>query len=60
LKYDPIECPECLAKIDVPDDVLIGEILECPDCGIELEVCKIEGRKVEVRIAASEEEDWGE
>ncbi|RLG58760.1 lysine biosynthesis protein LysW [Candidatus Geothermarchaeota archaeon] len=55
-----MECPECLAKIDVPDDVLIGEILECPDCGIELEVCKIEGRKVEVRIAASEEEDWGE
>ena len=60
MKYEPVECPECLAKIEVPDDVLIGEIINCPDCGAELEVCKISGSKVEVKVAVSEEEDWGQ
>ena len=60
MKYQPVECPECLAKVEVPDDVLVGEILECPECGVELEVCKINEGTVEVKVAVFEEEDWGQ
>jgi alpha-aminoadipate carrier protein LysW len=53
-------CPDCLAEIKVQDDVMVGEIIECPDCGLELEVEKIEGGKIEVQRLAIEKEDWGE
>ena len=55
-----IECPECLAEIEVPDDVIVGEVIECPECGAELEVYEIKEGQVKVRVAAAEEEDWGE
>lgn len=53
-------CPDCLAEINVSDDVMVGEIIECLDCGLELEVEKIEGGKIEVQRLAIEKEDWGE
>ena len=53
-------CPDCLAEIEVPDDVMAGEILSCPDCGLELEVASIEGEKIELQKLAIEKEDWGE
>ena len=55
-----VECPECLAGIEVPDDVMVGEILNCPDCGLELEVSSIAGGKIELQKLAIEKEDWGE
>ena len=27
------ECPECAAEIEV-EDVMVGEIVVCPDCGV--------------------------
>jgi len=53
-------CPDCLAEIDVPDDIMVGEIVSCPDCGLELEVEKAEGQAVELQKLAIEKEDWGE
>ena len=53
-------CPDCLAEINVSDDVMVREIIECLDCGLELEVEKIEGGKIEVQRLAIEKEDWGE
>lgn len=53
-------CPECLAEVEVPEDVLVGEVLDCPDCGIELEVCEVSDKGVEVRVAEISGEDWGE
>ena len=53
-------CPDCLADIDVPDDALVGEIVNCPDCGLELEVQSIDEGKVELQKLAIEKEDWGE
>lgn len=53
-------CPDCLAEINVSDDVMVGEIIECLDCGLELEVEKSEGGKIEVQRLAIEKEDWGE
>jgi len=55
-----IKCPECDGDVEIPEDVVLGEIVGCPDCGLELEVCKIESGNAEVRPAEVEGEDWGE
>jgi len=55
-----VKCPECAAEFDAPEDVIVGEIVSCPDCGLELEVSKVEGGKLEVKIAHVAGEDWGE
>lgn len=55
-----VECRECGGKIEIPDDVLPGEILSCPDCGVEYEVASVEGDKVELKLAEEVREDWGE
>jgi alpha-aminoadipate carrier protein LysW len=52
------ECVECGATVEVPDDVMQGEILTCGDCGAELEVISVEPLTVEA--APMEMEDWGE
>ena len=38
--------------------VIEGEIIECPDCGVELEVISTDPLAVE--LAPDVEEDWGE
>ncbi len=50
-------CPECEATITVRD-LLIGEIIYCPDCNAELEVLRLEPPTV--ALAPQIEEDWGE
>ncbi len=50
------ECPVCGAEIVLDDDVEVGEIISCEDCGSELEVTG----KDSVQEAPQEEEDWGE
>jgi alpha-aminoadipate carrier protein LysW len=52
------ECPECAADVSLPDDVMEGEIVQCPDCGVELEVVNLDPFTLE--LAPEEEEDWGE
>ena len=51
-------CPECGAVVIVDDDVVEGEILECEECGAELEVISVS--PLELELAPEEEEDWGE
>ena len=51
-------CPECEAEITFEASTEIGEILVCPDCGIDLEVTSLDPAKVE--LAPMEQEDWGE
>ncbi len=52
-------CPDCFGEIDIPEDVMEGEILSCPDCGLELEVEVVDDR-IEIIPIAIEKEDWGE
>ena len=52
------DCPVCDGLIELDDDVVVGELLECPDCGTELEIVKLNPPKVQE--APQEEEDWGE
>ena len=51
------KCPECDAEIEL-DDVMQGEIVVCPDCGVDLEVTALQPLTLE--LAPMEEEDWGE
>ena len=53
-----VECPECAANVAVGPNVLVGEILDCQDCGAELEVRATS--PVRVELAPQVEEDWGE
>ena len=50
-------CPECDAEIEL-EDVVQGEIVVCPDCGVDLEVTKL--NPITLDLAPMEEEDWGE
>jgi alpha-aminoadipate carrier protein LysW len=51
-------CPECAADVTLAGDTLQGEIVQCPDCGVELEVMSLTPLVLE--LAPEEEEDWGE
>ncbi|MEM2128415.1 MAG: hypothetical protein QXO54_02980 [Candidatus Methanomethylicaceae archaeon] len=54
-----LKCPECDGDIEVKE-VIEGEILSCNDCGAELEVNKKKDGSIELKVAESEGEDWGE
>jgi alpha-aminoadipate carrier protein LysW len=51
-------CPECEAVVPVESGTELGEILVCPDCGVELEVTSLQ--PIVFSLAPHEEEDWGE
>jgi alpha-aminoadipate/glutamate carrier protein LysW len=50
-------CTECDARIQA-NVALPGEILDCPDCGAELEVRSV--TPLVLALAPTVEEDWGE
>ena len=52
-----VECPECFGEIELKD-VMQNEIVQCGDCGADLEVVSIDPLTLE--LAPEEEEDWGE
>lgn len=52
------ECPECGSTVSFDEKPLVSEIVECEECGVELEVTSIIPLKVDV--APEVEEDWGE
>ena len=54
-----IECPVCAGTLEPPSDVMVGELLDCPDCGCELEVRAVEPA-LQVVEAPTAAEDWGE
>jgi len=54
------ECPSCDANLTLPDDVISGEIVSCPDCGAEYEVTVTYTGDIELKPAEIEGEDWGE
>jgi alpha-aminoadipate/glutamate carrier protein LysW len=54
---NPPECTECAAAIPTTPQ-MPGEILDCPECGVELEVRSIV--PLVLAVAPEVEEDWGE
>ncbi|HEX7973651.1 MAG TPA: lysine biosynthesis protein LysW [Anaerolineales bacterium] len=53
-----VNCSECAAEISLDDKAEVGEIIVCPECGVDLEITSLD--PAEVELAPMEEEDWGE
>ena len=53
-----VVCPECSAEITLDPGTEVGEIIVCPDCGVDLEVTALD--PAVVQLAPMEQEDWGE
>jgi alpha-aminoadipate carrier protein LysW len=51
-------CVICDGNILLDENIIVGEIVCCPDCGTELEVLSVE--PLELAEAPEVEEDWGE
>lgn len=55
-------CPECEAAVPYSSrnnaPPLIGEIISCPDCAVELEVVSVSPPSL--AVAPEVQEDWGE
>lgn len=51
-------CDTCGGDIELFEQPLLGELIDCTTCGAELEVTGLE--PVEVRAAPELAEDWGE
>ena len=52
-------CPDCDADIEIDEyDVDKGQVISCPECGIDLEVVGL--APLELDLAAQEEDDWEE
>jgi len=48
------QCPECEALMDLePDEVDEGEIISCPECGVDLEV--VNTNPIELDLAEDED-----
>ena len=54
-----MECPVCGGAVDTPSDMMLGELLDCDECGSELEVTQL-APGVELREAPICAEEWGE
>ena len=52
------ECPVCGAEVQIGSDTLVGELRDCRDCGVELEVTSVD--PLILAEAPQEEEDWGQ
>ena len=52
------ECVICAAEIEVDSSTIKGELIECMECGTELEVVSVD--PLELAEAPSEQEDWGQ
>ena len=50
-------CPTCDAPVQ-PNEMILGEIFVCSDCGTDLEVLTV--TPFAVQPAPKEAEDWGE
>ena len=49
-------CPECEALVDVDeDDVEEGEVVSCPECGVDLEV--VNTNPLELNLLEEEDEE---
>ncbi|MBU0546893.1 MAG: lysine biosynthesis protein LysW [Patescibacteria group bacterium] len=56
-----VKCLECGTDLNIPEEPMIGEIINCPSCGIDYEVKKIkEDGSLEIDNLEVISEDFGE
>jgi alpha-aminoadipate carrier protein LysW len=52
-------CPECEADIEMDEyDVDKGEIISCPECGVELEVVGLSPLQLDLAPRDEDEDEW--
>ncbi|NMC03686.1 MAG: hypothetical protein GYA24_00670 [Candidatus Lokiarchaeota archaeon] len=54
------ECPSCFFEWQTEDDIMEGEVITCPDCGVDLEVAGVSGDQLKLEKMDGSDEDWGE
>lgn len=55
---DVTACPVCEANLPIAAGTVVGELLQCEDCGSDLEVTA--ANPYQIQEAPEVEEDWGE
>ncbi len=53
-------CMDCGAALDIPPDSLLGEIIGCPDCGLDYVIEVDDSGSKQLKELLIEGEDWGE
>jgi alpha-aminoadipate carrier protein LysW len=53
-----MKCPDCSATVETLQELVLHELLQCPCCGLELEVVQL--TPVKLQELQLEGEDWGE
>ena len=51
-------CNECEASLELNDELVLAEVIQCAECGVELEVTNLDPLTLD--LAPEVEEDWGE
>jgi alpha-aminoadipate carrier protein LysW len=54
------ECGSCFFEWTTDENVMEGEVITCPDCGVDLEVVAVESDRLKLEKMDSSDEDWGE
>ncbi len=60
MRMKKVDCPSCGAEIEIEDEVVQNEIVECEECGAQLVVKKVNNERIELEEIGGMEEDWGE
>ena len=55
-----IDCTDCGGIIEITEDVLVGEIISCPDCGLDYVIEEDGSGLLVIKELIIEGEDWGE
>lgn len=53
-------CVDCDAMVEIPEDAIPGEIVSCPDCGLDYVVVQDETGVLSLKELTIKGEDWGE
>ena len=54
------QCIECGGVLNIPSGIDKGDILSCPNCGVDYVVEFDESGLIQLKELNLEEEDWGE
>ena len=52
------KCLECQPEIILNEDLMVGEVVTCPECSSDFEVLKV--KPLKLGPAPEVQEDWGQ
>ena len=54
------QCPDCASTITLGKSVKLGEFIECPECGVMLEVISLKPLELDYALGEEDWEEWEE